>query len=101
VICRYALFVGIVRDGQEEAMRGYVMETLLPLWRRFEGAEHIRVLFGKEQDPEGDTIPLVLAITYRDEAAMQGPLKVRHAMRQKPFCQAFLTATLMAFCCIT
>ena len=36
MICRYAFFVGTVREGMDEAMRDYVMETMLPLWRRFD-----------------------------------------------------------------
>lgn len=75
MICRYAFFVGTVREGMDEAMRDYVMETLLPLWRRFDGAEQVRVLFGVEQDPDGDPIPLVLAISYQDEAAMNKALE--------------------------
>ena len=101
MICRYALFIGQVRPGQDDAMRAYVMETLLPLWRRFEGAQHVRVLFGKEQDPDGDPIPLVLAITYEDEKAMARALDspARHEAKDllPAFFERFLDGHLLHY----
>ena len=51
-------------------MRRYVEDVLAPLWRQFDGAEDVRVMFGVEQDDGGPEIPLILAITYPDRAAM-------------------------------
>ncbi len=74
MITRYAIFDGIVKDGQTEAMRAYVNEKLVPLWRQFACAETVRVMFGDEQDPNGPTIPIILAISYADEVAMKAAL---------------------------
>ena len=52
-------------------MRAFVTEKLTPLWRQFACAQEVRVLFGVEQDANGPTIPLILAITYADHAAME------------------------------
>ncbi len=83
MITRYAIFNGTVKTGQEAAMRAWVGEHLTPLWRKFAGAEEVRVLFGIEQDAKGPVIPLVLAITYADHAAMERGLAspARYAAR--------------------
>ncbi len=70
MITRYAIFGGTVTPGQEAAMRDWVTAHLTPLWRKFACAEEVRVLFGVEQDADGPTIPLILAITYADRDAM-------------------------------
>ncbi len=74
MITRYAIFEGVIRDGQTEAMHTFVNERLVPLWRQFACAETVRVMFGVEQDPNGTTIPMILAISYADEAAMKAAL---------------------------
>ncbi len=74
MLTRYAIFNGTVKAGQEAAMRAWVNTHLTPLWRQFACAEDVRVLFGVEQDANGPTIPLILAITYADEAAMAAAL---------------------------
>ena len=71
MITRYAIFGGTVKPGQEAAMRDWVSEHLTPLWRKFACAEEVRVLYGVEQDANGPNIPLILAITYADHAAME------------------------------
>lgn len=71
MITRYAIFGGTVNSGQEAAMRAWVTDNLTPLWRKFACAEEVRVLFGVEQDANGPTIPLILAITYADRTAME------------------------------
>ncbi|MEM7208781.1 MAG: hypothetical protein AAF434_13230 [Pseudomonadota bacterium] len=71
MITRYAIFSGTVKQGMQAEMRAYVHTELTPLWRQFSGAEEVRVLFGVEQDANGPAIPLVLAITYADTAAME------------------------------
>ena len=74
MITRYAIFSGEVVTGKETEMRAFVDEKLTPLWRKFASAEEVRVLFGIEQDKNGPTIPLMLAITYADTAAMEAGL---------------------------
>ena len=70
MLTRYAIFEGRVRPGMDSEMRGYVNDVLVPLWRQFDGAHTVRVMFGVEQDPDGPSFPLALAITYLDAAAM-------------------------------
>jgi len=70
MLTRYAIFQGTIRPGMEADMRAYVIDVLAPLWRQFDGAHTVRVMFGVEQDPDGPEFPLVLAITYADAAAM-------------------------------
>ena len=71
MITRYAIFGGKVKAGKEAEMRDWVTENLTPLWRKFARAEEVRVLFGLDQDADGPNIPLILAITYADRAAME------------------------------
>jgi len=70
MLTRYAIFEGRVRPGMDSEMRDYVNNVLAPLWRQFDGARTVRVMFGVEQDPNGPSFPLVLAITYPDAEAM-------------------------------
>jgi len=51
-------------------MRAYVNDVLAPIWWQFYGAHTVRVMFGVEQDPDGPSYPLILAITYRHAAAI-------------------------------
>ena len=71
MITRYAVFGGKVKPGKDNEMRAWVTEHLTPLWRRFACAEEVRVLYGVEQDANGPTIPLILAITYANQEAME------------------------------
>ena len=71
IICsRAALFEGRVRLSMDSGMRGYVNDVLAPLWRQFDGAHTVQVMFGVEQDPDGPSFSLVLAITYLEAAKM-------------------------------
>lgn len=70
MITRMAMFNGEVKEGLEGSMRAYVRQELEPLWRKFDGASDVRVLFGVTQDANGPVIPLVLAIDYPDRAAI-------------------------------
>jgi len=74
VITRFAIFEGKVRQGREADMRRFVEERLAPLWREFAQAVKVEIQFGEVQDPNGPIIPLMLAITYKDEAGMQAGL---------------------------
>lgn len=73
-LTRLAIFEGKVRDGQDDAFRAYVKDRLIPLWRQFDGAAEVRVLWGLESDAGATGIPLILAITYPDRAAMDRAL---------------------------
>lgn len=83
MLTRLAIFEGSVREGQAEAFRAYVNEKLVPLWRQFDGAREVRVLFGEERDAAAPEIPLILAITYPDREAMARALasKARYESR--------------------
>jgi hypothetical protein len=74
MLMRLAIFEGKVREGQEAAFRSYVDNRLVPLWRQFDGAAEVRVLYGSEHDASGPDYPLILAITYPDRAAMEWAL---------------------------
>ena len=75
MITRYAVFHGSVKPGKEVEMRDYVEQKLIPLWRQFDGAHNVKILYALEQDPNGPEIPLTLAITYPDQAAMEKALQ--------------------------
>ena len=70
MITRYAMFAGTVKDGKDAAMRDWVSAHLAPLWRQFAAAVDVQILFGAQQDAAGPVLPLMLAVTYPDEAAM-------------------------------
>jgi len=70
MLTKYAFFNGTLKSGMEEKMQQYVQTELQPLWEQFQPSEKVQVMYGFEQEPDGPTIPLVLAVTYRDEAAM-------------------------------
>lgn len=74
MITRYALFEGTVKDGQIDAFRAAVRERLVPLWTQFPGAQEVRVMFGEERDEGAPELPLILAISYPDRAAMDQAL---------------------------
>jgi hypothetical protein len=70
MITRYALFEGHVHDGDIEAFRAAVLTEILPNWKAFPGALAVRVCFSDERDDGAPELPLVLAISYPDRAAM-------------------------------
>ena len=75
MITRFALFEGTIADGQVEAFRAAVRTRLVPLWSQFPGATDIQVSFGLSRDSGAPEFPLVLAISYPDEAAMSAALE--------------------------
>lgn len=83
MLTRMAIFNGTVKAGQNERMQEWVQRHLAPLWRKFDQAHDVKVMFGVQQDPDGPLIPLVLAITYADETAMAAGLAsdARYASR--------------------
>ncbi len=80
MLTKYAFFTGTVKPGMEDDMRRHVESVLQPLWEQFQPSEQVRVLYGFEQEPNGPTIPIALAVTYRDETAMAQAMdsKARH-----------------------
>ena len=84
MITRFALFEGQVREGQTEAFRAAVLERLVPLWTQFPGNSDVRVMFGEDRDEGAPEFPLILAISYPDEATMTAALDspARHQSRE-------------------
>jgi hypothetical protein len=70
MITRYAEFVGTVHAGKEEAFFRFVEETLVPLWLKFDGAVEVTVSRELERDEGAPSTPLLLEISYPDEAAL-------------------------------
>ncbi|MEM1401571.1 MAG: hypothetical protein AAGF58_16905 [Pseudomonadota bacterium] len=75
MITRFALFEGTIASGKTEAFQTAVQERLVPLWTQFPGATKVRVMFSVERDDGAPEFPLILAITYPDQAAMMGALE--------------------------
>ncbi|WP_027059143.1 hypothetical protein [Mesorhizobium loti] len=74
MITRYALFEGKVKDGETTAFRQAVLDTVLPKWKAFPGALDVRVSFAEKRDDGAPEFPLILAINYRDMAAVDAAL---------------------------
>lgn len=74
MIIRYALFEGEIQPGREAEFRAFVEDRLVPLWIRFPGAQEVRVQFGLERDDGAPHYAMVLAIRYRDMAAVERAL---------------------------
>lgn len=70
MITRYALFEGQVQDGQTEAFRSAVLTEVLPHWKAFPGVLAVRVCFANERDEGAPELPLILAISYPNRAAV-------------------------------
>jgi len=94
MLTRLAIFQGRVREGQKAAMRAYVEEVLAPLWRQFDGAEDVRVMYAVEQDDGGPDIPLILAITYPDRVAMARALDSPARYESRDLLPAFFATYL-------
>jgi hypothetical protein len=75
MITRFALFEGAVKYGQTDAFRTAVLDRLVPLWTQFPGNTDVRVMFGEDRDAGAPEFPLILAITYPDEATMTAALE--------------------------
>ena len=48
MLTRHAFFKGRVRPGINRETRAYVNDVLALLWRQFDGAHTVRVIFGVE-----------------------------------------------------
>jgi len=74
MITRYALFEGKVNEGRQEAFRAAVLQEIVPKWRAFPGALSVRVTFAEARDEGAPEIPMILAISYPDLAAVETAL---------------------------
>lgn len=72
MITRFALFEGSVKDT--EGFQAAVKERLVPLWTQFPGQVGVKVMFSTDRDDGAPEFPLILAISYPDEAAMAAAL---------------------------
>jgi hypothetical protein len=70
MITRFALFDGQVNPGETEAFRAAVLTEVLPHWKAFPGVVAVRVCFADERDDGAPELPLILAISYPDRAAV-------------------------------
>ncbi len=70
MLTKYAFFAGTLKPDCEEGMRDFIDRKLAPLWQQFQPSQEVRILYGLEQEPNGPTIPLVLAVIYENEEAM-------------------------------
>lgn len=81
MITRFALFEGRIHEGQEDAFRAAILSQVLPEWRAFPDALAVRVNFAEFRDDGAPQIPLILAISYPDlaavEAALASPVRAR------------------------
>ena len=70
MITRFALFDGQINPGETEAFREAVLAEVLPHWKAFPGVLAVRVCFANERDDGAPELPLILAISYPDRAAV-------------------------------
>ncbi len=70
MITRFALFEGHINAGQQGAFQSAILQEVLPHWKSFPGVLAVRVCFANERDEGAPEIPLVLAISYPDRAAV-------------------------------
>jgi hypothetical protein len=91
MITRYALFEGHVNEGAIEAFRAAVLTEILPNWKAFPGALAVRVCFSEARDEGAPELPLVLAISYPDRAAMDIALASPARARAKAATQAVMS----------
>jgi hypothetical protein len=70
MITRFAMFDGQVHPGQTEAFRQAILTEVLPHWKSFPSVLAVRVCFSDERDTDAPEMPLILAISYPDRAAV-------------------------------
>lgn len=90
MITRFALFEGHVRPDDVPAFRAAVLAEVLPHWQSFPGVLAVRVCFENERDEGAPEMPLVLAITYPDRAAVDTALASPQRARAKAATDAIL-----------
>lgn len=70
MITRFALFEGSVKPVDAEAFRAAVLAEIQPHWKSMPGVLAVRICFSTERDEGAPELPLVLAISYPDRAAV-------------------------------
>jgi hypothetical protein len=90
VITRYALFEGRLRPGATEAFRAAILTEVLPHWKSFPGVLAVRVCFSTERDDGAPELPLILAISYPDRAAVDVALASPQRAQAKAATEAIL-----------
>ena len=70
MITRFALFDGHVSPDNLQAFRNAILQEVLPYWQAFPGVLAVRVCFANERDEGAPPLPLILAISYPDRAAV-------------------------------
>jgi hypothetical protein len=93
MITRFAIFEGQIQAGQTEAFRAAILKEVLPHWKSFPGALAVRVCFSNERDEGAPEIPLILAISYADRAAVETAI----ASPQRALAKAATEAVLARF----
>ena len=74
MITRFALIEGQIQPGDTEKFRCAILEEVLPHWKSFPGVLAVRVCFANERDEGAPEIPLVLAVSYPNRAAVDKAL---------------------------
>ncbi|RWX80879.1 hypothetical protein EPK99_00620 [Neorhizobium lilium] len=84
MIIRQAFFEGTIHAGKEAAFRGYVAETLMPMWLALPGIREVRVLYNIERDDGAPTYPMVLSTMFDSREALAEALEspVRYESRE-------------------
>jgi hypothetical protein len=93
MITRYALFEGRLHPGTTKAFRAAILTEVLPHWKSFPGVLAVRVCFENERDEGAPELPLVLAISYPDRAAVDVAL----ASPQRALAKAATEAVLARY----
>ncbi len=93
MMTRFALFEGHVKPDESEAFRAAILAEVLPHWKAFPGVLAVRVCFANERDEGAPEIPLILAISYPDRAAVDVAL----ASPQRALAKAATEAILDRF----
>ncbi|WIE36141.1 hypothetical protein [Agrobacterium tumefaciens] len=86
-----AEFVGTIKAGKEDEFYSFVEKTLTPLWAKFDGAVSVAVCRELERDEGAPSMPLLLAITYPDQAALERAMACDARFQSREQTQQLLT----------
>jgi hypothetical protein len=93
MITRFAVLEGHVSPSETEAFRAAILADVLPHWKAFPGVLAVRICFENERDEGAPEIPLILAISYPDRAAVDTAL----ASPQRALAKAATDAVLSRY----
>ena len=91
MLIRYAEFVGTIKAGRHEEFYDFVESTLIPLWTKFDGAVSVSVCRELERDEGAPSTPLLLAITYPDQTALERAMACDARFQSREQTQHLLT----------